>query len=239
MKRQIEMLRGALSEAQRVTVLTGAGISAESGVPTFRGDGGLWRNHRPEELATPESFRRNPKLVWEFYTWRRALISHVHYNEAHRALAELENKVTDFTLITQNIDGLHLMAGSKNLIEIHGNIWKVRCSKCQQVTLEAEVELGPLPVCEECGGLLRPHVVWFGEMLDPELLQQALTASDQCDVMLVVGTSAVVQPAASFPIQAKHAGALVAEINIEETPLSSLTDISLIGKAGDIIPQLL
>jgi len=238
MDNEIARLKGALIEAQRVAVLTGAGISAESGVPTFRGEGGLWRKYRSQELATPEAFAANPGLVWEFYNWRRSLINEVEYNPAHRALAELEGKVPRFTLISQNVDGLHLRAGSKNLLEIHGNIWKVRCTKCGKVTVAFTPDLGTTPRCEDCKGLLRPHVVWFGENLDHDILQAALDASMNCDVMLVIGTSAVVQPSASFPVEAKSKGALVAEINIESTPLSSFADITLLGKAGDIVPRL-
>ena len=233
-----ERLRDALQGAQHVAVLTGAGISAESGVPTFRGKGGLWRSYRSQDLATPEAFAANPSLVWEFYNWRRSLIAVVDCNPAHRALAQLETKVPHFTLISQNVDGLHLRAGSKNLLEIHGNIWKVRCTKCGSITANYTPDLGTSPHCHRCAGLLRPHVVWFGESLDYKLLQSAFDASRTCDVMLVIGTSAVVQPSASFPVEAKSRGAMVAEINLEPTPLSSLADMTIPGKAGDIVPRL-
>ncbi len=238
MDTEIKGLRQALIEAKSVAVLTGAGISAESGVPTFRGAGGLWRKYRSQELATPEAFATNPELVWEFYNWRRTLIKDVEYNPAHRALVDLEAKVPHFTLISQNVDGLHLRAGTKNLLEIHGNIWKVRCTECGKITVDFTPDLGTSPRCDECSGLLRPHVVWFGENLDYDILQRAFDASTTCDVMLVIGTSAVVQPSASFPFEAKAKGALVAEINIESTPLSDLADITLLGKAGEIIPRL-
>jgi NAD-dependent deacetylase len=238
MKEKIVALRDALKKAGQVTVLTGAGISAESGVPTFRGDEGLWQNYRATDLATPEAFDRNPELVWRFYNWRRELISHVTYNPAHKALVELEGLVPGFTLITQNVDGLHLLAGSHNLLEIHGNLWKVRCTRCQMITLDRSPDLGTSPECKSCGGLLRPHVVWFGEALDPAILKKAIEASRRSHVMLVIGTSSVVQPAASLTLEAKSSGAVVAEINLESTPHSHLMDFSLLGKAGVIVPQL-
>ncbi|MGD9041184.1 MAG: NAD-dependent deacylase [Desulfobacteraceae bacterium] len=238
MEREIEALKKILQDAERIAVLTGAGISAESGVPTFRGADGLWQKHRATELATPEAFSRNPKLVWEFYNWRRGLISQVTYNAAHKALAELESKVPHLTLLTQNVDGLHLLAGSKNVLEIHGSLWKVRCTACQEVTTDRSSQLAPLPKCQECGALLRPHVVWFGEALDATLLRQAITASRESQVMLVIGTSSLVQPAASLALEAKSAGATLAEINLEKTPHSHFMDFSLLGKAGDLVPEL-
>ncbi len=238
MEEKIASLRDVLKEADRVAALTGAGISAESGVPTFRGDEGLWRNYRATDLATPQAFARDPELVWEFYNWRRELISKVTYNPAHRALVELERIVPGFTLITQNVDGLHLLAGSRNLIEIHGNLWKVRCTKCREITLDRSPDMGTSPECKLCGGLLRPHVVWFGESLDPDILQQAIATSKACQVMLVIGTSSVVQPAASLALEAKSGGAVVAEINLESTPHSPFMDFTLHGKAGEIVPKL-
>ena len=225
-------------KAQRVTVLTGAGISSESGVPTFRGADGLWRNYDVMQLATPEAFAKDPELVWEFYNWRRGLISTLTFNPAHAALVDLEAKVPQFTLITQNVDGFHLKAGSRNLLEIHGNLWKVRCTECHKILLDESPDMGPLPECGDCGGLLRPHVVWFGEPLDDSLLQRAIEASRNCQVMLVIGTSALVQPAASLAVEAKRGGAVVAEINIEQTPHSGFMDLVLLGKAGDIVPKL-
>jgi NAD-dependent deacetylase len=238
MESEIEALKGILQDAEKIMVLTGAGISAESGVPTFRGADGLWKNYRATELATPEAFSRNPKLVWEFYNWRRGLISEVTYNAAHKALADLESKVPHFTLITQNVDGLHLLAGSKNVLEIHGNLWKVRCTECQEISTDRSSQMDPLPKCRECGGLLRPHVVWFGEALDATLLHRAIAASRNCQVMLVIGTSSVVQPAASLALEAKSGGATLAEINLETTPHSHVMDFSFLGKAGDIVPEL-
>jgi NAD-dependent deacetylase len=234
----IQKLKAELAQAQRVTVLTGAGISAESGVPTFRGADGLWKNHQATELATPQAFARDPELVWAFYNWRRDLISKVTFNAAHKALVDLENQVPHFTLITQNVDGLHLLAGSRNLLELHGNLWKVRCTRCGRVVLDRSPDMGPLPTCGYCGGLLRPHVVWFGESLDPDVLQGAVDASRSSEVMLVIGTSAIVQPAASLGLEAKSAGATVAEINLEPTGQSGAMDYALHGKAGEVVPQL-
>jgi NAD-dependent deacetylase len=219
--------------------LTGAGISAESGVPTFRGEGGLWNGLRAVDLATPEAFARDPRLVWEFYNWRRELLAPLRPNAAHNALAELEGRIPGFTLATQNIDGLHQLAGSSNMLELHGNIWRVRCTKCGGVSENREVPLPPLPACTACGGLLRPHVVWFGESLNPVILQSVYQAIEKCEVMLVIGTSGVVQPAASMGLHALQRGAFVAEINLEPTPYSSTFSVSIQGKAGDIAPQLL
>jgi NAD-dependent deacetylase len=238
MDEEIGALRQALKVADRVAVLTGAGVSAESGVPTFRGDDGLWQTYRATDLATPEAFARDPELVWKFYSWRRQLISKVTYNPAHKALVELEQRVDSFTLISQNVDGLHLLAGSQNLLEIHGNLWKVRCIRCQKIILNRSPDMGLLPKCEDCGGLLRPHVVWFGEALDPDILHRAVEACRTSQVMLVIGTSSQVQPAASLALEAKSAGAIVAEINVERTPHSHIMDYSLLGKAGEIVPKL-
>ena len=234
----IQSARDWLARATRVTVLTGAGISAESGVPTFRGKDGLWQGFRATELATPEAFARDPKLVWAFYNWRRELLAPLKPNPAHEALVELETRISDFTLITQNIDDLHHRAGSRNLLELHGNIWVVRCTSCQRETRNEEVPLSELPTCAHCGGLLRPHVVWFGEALDPTILESAVLASQSCQVMLVIGTSAVVQPAASLALLAKEQGARVVEINLEATPYAHRLDLSLQGKAGTLVPQL-
>ncbi|MBU1156388.1 MAG: NAD-dependent deacylase [Proteobacteria bacterium] len=227
-----------LAQADHVAVLTGAGISAESGVPTFRGADGLWEKYRPEDLATPQAFARDPELVWRWYHWRRGLIAKCAPNPAHRALVDLEARAGRLTLITQNVDGLHSLAGSRNLLEVHGNLWMVRCTTCGALYEEREIDLPPRPVCRDCGGLLRPHVVWFGESLDSGILEAAWQAAAQCRVMLVVGTSAVVQPAAGLASVAKQAGAFVVEVNLEPTPNSREVDLSLMGKAGEILPQL-
>ncbi|MEW5914089.1 MAG: NAD-dependent deacylase [Thermodesulfobacteriota bacterium] len=227
-----------LAQAQRVTVLTGAGVSAESGVPTFRGPGGLWENHRAEDLATPQAFSRDPALVWRWYNWRRGLMAQCQPNPAHLALVELENRTPQFTLITQNVDGLHRLAGSQAPLELHGNLWWVRCMDCGARYEERELELPAPPPCRECGGLLRPHVVWFGESLDSRILGAAWRAAASCQVMLVAGTSAVVQPAAGLASVARQAGAFVIEVNLEQTSNSPEVHISLLGKAGEILPEL-
>lgn len=235
----LSLLKDSLAGARSVVVLTGAGISADSGVPTFRGADGLWRNHRAEELATPEAFARDPRTVWEWYNWRRELIATTRPNAAHHALAELERRGGQFRLITQNVDGLHRAAGSRKLSEIHGNIWMVRCTHCGKVEENREVPIPMLPACIGCGGLLRPHIVWFGESLDPNDIDRCDAALRHCDVMLIIGTSGIVYPAAGFAAIAKGAGAFVGEINPDETPQTSLADVSLRGKAKDVVPLLL
>lgn len=239
MSGRISEVRERLARARRATVLTGAGISADSGVPTFRGTDGLWRNFRAEDLATPEAFERDPILVWEWYNWRRELIATKRPNEAHEALAALEQQIPDFWLITQNVDGLHRAAGSTKLSEIHGNIWKVRCIGCGAIAENHEIPIKLLPHCVTCGGLLRPHIVWFGESLAPEDINRSYAALDGCDLLLIVGTSGLVYPAASFAPIAKAAGAFVVEINLDPTPNSPLVDVSLQGRAKDLVPLLL
>jgi NAD-dependent deacetylase len=235
----LSILKERLAAAQSITVLTGAGISADSGVPTFRGADGLWRNYRAEDLATPEAFERDPRLVWEWYNWRRGLIATKQPNPAHEAIAELERRCAQFWLITQNVDGLHRTAGSRKLSEIHGNIWKVRCTVCRQVVENRDVPIQILPACHACGSLLRPHIVWFGESLAEEDLQRSYTALQSSDLCLVIGTSGVVYPAAGFASIAKEAGAFVAEINLDRTPQSDCIDLSFQGRAKDIVPLLL
>jgi NAD-dependent deacetylase len=234
-KRAAEMIRNA----KRIAVLTGAGISSESGVPTFRGKDGLWRQFRAEDLATPEAFSRDPKLVWEWYNWRRGLIGKVEPNPAHRILAKWETVFPEFALITQNVDGLHAKAGSKNILELHGNIWNLRCTKEDTVTEDHAIPLADIPPrCPSCGEMLRPHIVWFGESLDPNILHRVFALCSHCEVMLVIGTSAFVQPAASLPFYASDAGAKIIEINPDPTPLTSYANLSLQGKAGEILPLI-
>ena len=228
-----------LRSAKKVAVLTGAGVSAESGVPTFRGEQGLWKNFRAEELATPQAFHRDPKLVWEWYDWRRGLIADIKPNPGHHALVEMEKRYRDFTLITQNVDGLHETAGSKNIVELHGNIWKVRCTTEGKVTGNRQTPMKKLPPLCECGAMLRPHIVWFGESLEPDILQKAFDASRACDVFIVAGTSAVVQPAASLAGLAADAGAFVIEVNPDETPITDIVSAHLHGKSGEVLPLLL
>ncbi len=228
-----------LQDASRVAVLTGAGISAESGIPTFRGEEGLWKKYRPEELATPTAFSQDPKLVWEWYDWRRGIIGQKEPNPGHKVIARWEETFPTVSLITQNIDGLHQKAGSKNIWELHGNIWKLRCTEEGTITENHETPLKEIPpLCPNCGALLRPHVVWFGESLSPTILQKSIQLSSECDVMFVIGTSAVVQPAASLPFEASEAGAKIVEITLDPTPLSLYADFSIRGKSGEILPLI-
>jgi NAD-dependent deacetylase len=227
-----------LAAARRVAVLTGAGISAESGIPTFRDAlTGLWANYDPQELATPEGFARNPKLVWEWYAERRARIAGVQPNPGHVALAALEKRYADFTLVTQNIDSLHQRAGSREVIELHGNIARVKCAREDTVVSEFAEDESP-PRCP-CGAYLRPDVVWFGEMLPADALARAEEAAERCEVLLSIGTSAEVYPAAELPLRALSAGATVVEINPESTALTRHAHFALQGPAGAILPQLL
>ena len=238
-KMEIEPLIELLLNTTRVAILTGAGISAECGIPTFRGEGGLWKNYRPEELATPTAFSQNPKLVWEWYDWRRGIIGSKDPNPGHKVLARWEKVFSSFSMITQNIDGLHQKSGSIDVLELHGNIWKLRCTEEGTITDNHDVPLKEMPpFCEACGALLRPHVVWFGESLSPTVLHKAFLISSSCEVMFVIGTSAVVQPAASLPLQAANAGAKIVEINPDPTPLTSYADFSFRGKSGGVLPVI-
>jgi NAD-dependent deacetylase len=223
-----------------VVVLTGAGISAESGVPTFRGTDGLWRNFRPEDLATPEAFARDPKLVWEWYAWRREVVAGCDPNAAHRVLVDMEEQLgrENFTLVTQNVDGLHDAAGSRNVLRLHGSLWSTRCTREGTRYPDRRVPLEEIPPrCPDCGALLRPDVVWFGEALDGDVLEVAIHASQRAKTMIVIGTSAIVQPAASLPLLAKRNGARLIEINPDETPLSDYADEVLRGPAAVKLPR--
>ena len=240
----LQRVARALALARTVAVLTGAGMSAESGVPTFRGTDGLWRTFRPEQLATPEAFARDPGTVWEWYRWRRSRMAAVAPNPGHLALARLEARFSEFTVVTQNIDGLHARAGSREIIELHGNIWRDRCTaNVNHLVVHRPDEpiaggaSGALPRCH-CGAVMRPDVVWFGEALDPVNTQRACDAVRRADVVLVVGTSSVVYPAASLPGLARQAGAYVVEINPEETPLSREMDAVLRGPSGVVLPSI-
>jgi NAD-dependent protein deacetylase/lipoamidase len=236
---QLAAVRDLLTGASRIAVLTGAGISAESGIPTFRGSGGLWRQFRAEDLATPEAFARDPKLVWEWYDWRRGVIARAEPNAGHCALAELERRKEDFTLITQNVDGLHDLAGSRRVLKVHGDIWTLRCTHCGREREDHTVPLDPLPPLCSCGAMERPGVVWFGEGLPERVWERAHRASAAAEVFLVIGTSAVVYPAAGLAELAKSAGASVVEINVAETAASSRVDYSLRGPATELLPQIL
>jgi NAD-dependent deacetylase len=227
------------TQFRRVVALTGAGISAESGVPTFRGEAGLWRQYRPEELATPQAFARDPQLVWEWYDWRRGLIAECQPNPAHHTLADMESKLPDFTLITQNVDGLHRLAGNQHVLELHGDIWRLRCTRQGTTRVDRTTPLPEIPPhCAECGALLRPDVVWYGEALPEDVLEDAFAASAACDVVLVIGTSAVVQPAATLPLIAIENGAALVEINPQPTPLSDYADLTLRQPAAQALPEL-
>jgi len=227
-----------------LAVLTGAGVSAESGVPTFRGPGGMWRSHRPEDLATPHAFRRDPELVWQWYEWRRELIGECRPNAAHETLAEMEAAANaaggrEMVLITQNVDGLHGLAGSRSVLELHGNIWRQRCTRgCRPPWTDRRLPLPEVPPrCPECGALARPDVVWYGESLPGRVLEAALAAARRCQLMLVVGTSALVQPAASLPLLALERGARVVEVNPQATPLSDAAHEVLRQPAAVALPR--
>ncbi|NOY76980.1 MAG: NAD-dependent deacylase [Calditrichaeota bacterium] len=234
-----EELIEKLHHAQSVAVLTGAGISAESGVPTFRGENGLWKKFRPEELANFDAFMQNPKLVWEWYAYRRKIIEEVQPNPGHLALVRLEEMIPSFVVITQNVDNLHQRAGSRNVVELHGNILRNRCLVCGRIVESETLDFSAgAPKCPQCGGMLRPDVVWFGEMLPEAAVQKAYRAAETCDVFMVLGTSAVVYPAASLPEIAFRQGAFVVEINVEETPVTDFAHVSLRGKTGDLLPRI-
>jgi NAD-dependent deacetylase len=234
----VQQARAWIEAASRIVALTGAGISAESGVPVFRGSGGLWKRYRPEDLATPEAFAKDPRLVWEWYDWRRSKIAAAQPNSGHYALAELEKKKSSFTLVTQNVDGLHERAGSRRPLRLHGDIWQVRCLACGLELRDERAPLPELPPRCRCGGLLRPGVVWFGEPLPISSWGEAERAAGEAEVLLVAGTSAMVYPAAGLILLAKSAGARVIEVNLEQTTLSSVTDCSIRGKSGEILPEL-
>jgi NAD-dependent deacetylase len=230
----------ALRRARHVAVLTGAGVSAESGVPTFRdAQTGLWAKFRPEDLATPEAFARNPPMVWQWYAERRAAVARVAPNPGHFALAQLQERFETFTLITQNVDGLHATAGSRDVIELHGNILKTKCFECNAPQTPAADQATQPPPCA-CGkSVCRPDVVWFGEALPVAAIEAAQAAARECDVFLSIGTSTQVFPAADLPFEAKLRGAVVVEINPDETPLSRHADHVLRGASGSVLPLLL
>lgn len=237
---ELDRAAEALARARRVSVLTGAGVSAESGVPTFRSEDGLWEKYRIEDVATPQAVARNPRLVWEFYEARRAQMQQVEPNPAHVALAQMESLFENFSLATQNIDGLHRRAGSRHVHEVHGSLWRARClAGCGRV-----VDPFPYPALEipprcDCGSVMRPSVVLFGEMLPNDVYGAAVTEARSSDVALSVGTSSSVWPAAGIPLEAAAAGAFTIEVNPEETELTRHFDVSLRGPAGRVVPELL
>jgi NAD-dependent deacetylase len=228
-----------LQSTSNLTTLTGAGVSQESGLRTFRdAQDGLWAQYKPQDLASPAAFTRDPKLVWDWYAWRREAVKGVRPNSGHYALVELEKRIPEFTLITQNVDGLHRMAGNLNVFELHGNIQRVRCSECSTFAEDWDDDSESVPQCKKCGGLLRPDVVWFGEKLPFDQLEGAVEAAGTCEVFISVGTSGVVQPAASLAHAARNRGAVVVEVNAEPTPLTSKANYFLQGKSGEILPNL-
>ncbi len=230
-----------LKTAKRVAVLTGAGVSQESGLRTFRdAQSGLWAQYRPEELASPQAFKRDPRLIWDWYAMRRGQVQEVKPNRGHFALAEFRHLFEQFTLVTQNVDGLHQAAGSTGVIELHGNLAQVRCSKCGVLTGSwDEAPEGGVPVCRMCGGLLRPNVVWFGEALPREGLELAAAAARGCDVFFTIGTSGVVQPAASLAAAARNKQAVLVQVNLDPEPVISGVNFVLAGRSGEVLPALL
>jgi NAD-dependent deacetylase len=238
-----EQLVETLRKARSVVVLTGAGVSAESGIPTFRDAmEGLWSKFDPHELATPEGFARDPETVTRWYDWRREKCATAKPNAAHLALARLEQHLAAqkraFTLLTQNVDRLHQAAGSSNVVELHGTLWIWRCIRCGVEREERDVPFREYPPRCACGGARRPAVVWFGESLPEDAIQKAYGALETCDLFFSIGTSAVVEPAASFIHSARHHGASTVEINRDPTPISSVVDWSLLGKAGELLPEV-
>jgi NAD-dependent deacetylase len=238
--RDLERAVALLAGAERVAVLTGAGISAESGVPTFRDAGGLWEGHRVEDVATPEAFQRDPTLVWRFYNLRRANMRTIQPNPGHRALVALEQHYGAewFTLITQNIDGLHAAAGSQGVLELHGNLARVRCTGCGKIENRGWEALADLPHCAGCARLLRPDVVWFHEALPESIWEKAMVDTYRCHCFLVIGTSAVVYPAAGLVNVARASGARVIEVNLQATEVTHKVDVALHGPSGQILPRL-
>lgn len=245
-RRAMERTRALLQGAERVVVLTGAGVSAESGVPTFRGPDGLWKQHRAEDLATPGAFARDPRLVWEWYGWRRGLVARCVPNAAHVALARAASARRNFRIVTQNVDGLHAAAATTPAavpLELHGSLVRTRCTRCgerreDRSTIDA-TSVDTLPRCAGCGALARPDVVWFGEPLDAEVLREATHLAAAADVCLVIGTSALVYPAAGLAELTRRGGGHVIEVNLAETPLTSAATVALRGAAATIVPELL
>ncbi len=228
-----------LSTARVIAAFTGAGISAESNIPTFRGDEGIWTKFKPEELANFDAFMKNPKLVWEWYSARKKIIHEAQPNPGHRALAELENIFDEVIIVTQNIDNLHRRAGSTCVHELHGNIERNYCIKCSKTYTDDAILSGEIPPkCEKCGGLVRPDVVWFGEFLPQDEFTASEEAAQRSDVFFSLGTSGIVYPAASIPQIAKYSGAFVIEINPETTPLTEIADVTILGKTGSVLPEI-
>ena len=234
---EVQRAAEILKPARRVMAFTGAGVSAESGVPTFRGAGGLWEGRRVEQVAAPEAFRADPLMVWKFYEERRQGVARVRPNPAHAVLAAWQDRFAEWTLATQNVDGLHQAAGSRDVLELHGSLWRVRCVSCATEREELVVPLPQMPPrCAVCGAMERPAVVWFGEFLPPGVMAAAQAAAERCEVLVVVGTSAVVYPAAGLVSIAADAGAKVIEVNPAESALAALAAVALRGPAGELLP---
>jgi len=238
----LDQLARRMRPDARITVLTGAGVSAASGVPTFRGPEGLWKNFRPESLATADAFRRDPKLVWEWYDWRRQVLSTKVPNRAHEVLAAWSRRYSGFTLITQNVDGLHERAGTKDVIRFHGSIWEVMCwNNCSTSPPRWRDETVPFtripPACPHCEGIVRPGVVWFGEGIDREVMRRSVEALD-CDVFFTIGTSSLVYPAAALVHEARARGAYTVEMNVEATPAAASVDCAAQGPAEELLDRL-
>ena len=235
-----ERATGMLKGARKVVVFTGAGMSKDSGIDTFRGPGGIWERFSAQDLATYEGFIRDPAKVWMWNEARRQQVAGLTPHAGYEALAEMEGLFPELLTVTQNIDGLHARSGATQVVELHGNIWKVRCdAEDNEPWLDERTELPEYPLhCDKCGGLLRPHIVWFGEPLDRMDILNANLAVEDCDAIMVIGTSAVVYPAAGFPLMAKQQGAAVIEINIEPTPVTEYADVSLFGTAEEVLPVL-
>ncbi len=238
MDEELNQAARTLNLARQVVVFSGAGVSAESGVPTFRASDGLWEGHNIEDVATPDGFERDPDLVWEFYNARRDNVRKVKPNPGHDAIAQLETLIDCVTVTTQNVDGLHLVAGSTNVHELHGSLRETRCLSCREIKNRGVEELGPRPLCPACGGRLRPNIVWFNESLPRKTWTDAEDAVKACEVLMVVGTSAVVYPAAGLISLAKSAGAVVIEVNLTPTNASGFTDIGLYGPSGVVLPKV-
>ena len=244
--RAMEVARALVRRAGRIVALTGAGVSAESGVPTFRGAGGLWKQFRAEDLATPEAFARDARLVWEWYGWRRSVVLSCAPNAAHRALASASATRPDFRVVTQNVDGLHAAAGDGAAplpLELHGSLFRIRCTACgvrqdDRTTIDATA-IETLPHCDACGALMRPDIVWFGEPLDATVLDEAVRLASAADVCLVVGTSALVHPAAGLADLTRRGGGAIIEINVDSTPITDVATAVLRGPAAEIVPGLL
>ena len=248
-----EEAKELLASADTVSVLSGAGVSAESGVPTFRGEDGLWKSYAPEDLATPHAFRRDSRLVWEWYDWRRGKIRACKPNPGHEALAKFALGSRNVRIVTQNVDGLHEEAARKASegsdpspaipLELHGSIFRVRCTSCTYKVPHRDPisteNIEDLPKCPVCGSLLRPDIVWFGESLDADILSEAFRVAQSSQVCLVVGTSALVQPAASVPLATRDSGGRIIEVNPTETPLTPMASVSLRGASGEVLPSLL